>query len=426
METIPRHSQQKPAAMYLYGISEWQSWYGHYDLIPAAPETAIDECIDVHLAAGFTHLVWNAGRSTLDYWSDLPGHTRSYAQPSGDEGSSAPGMRPVMQLHCPMRRALSRCHREGIPLLARLAMNRHYGIERNPGISSTFAAEHPEYHERSRSWQAVTGKLCYAIEDVQQERLDILLELQRIGVDGLLLDFCRQMPILLYHEALVEPYRKRTGVDPREIESEEFADFRDWFQYRSDILTGFMSRLRDEVRRQEAGLGLSCPIVARVPDGPQWLLLAYGLDLERWFRDDLIDASMLSPFPLSGEDPGRHFEYHVEIAHREGKPCIGGLGSLGLFRHNHMGREHPWDYEPKPIYEILHHQYEAGCDAMSVYQTETLARKPYLTDLLRESNDPEVVARRVRELPGRARGRLTPQGLDWHARFEGELSWKSF
>ena len=426
METLPRLGEQKSGRVPLYGISEWQSWYGHYDLIPVVPETAADECIDAHLAVGFTHLVWNAGRSTLDYWSDLPGHTRSYAQPTENEGASAPGMRPVMQLHCPLRRALSRCRREEIPLLARLAMNRHYGIERNPGISSRFAADHPEYQERHREGQIVTGKLCYAIGDVQQERLDILLELQRIGVDGLVLDFCRQMPILLYHEALVEPYRRDTGVDPRGIESEEFADLRDWFQYRADVLTGFMTRLREEVRGQESSLGSPCPVVVRVPDAPEWLLLAYGLDLERWFREDLVDASMLSPFPLSGGDPGRQFEFHVEMAHRYGKPCIGGLGSLGLFRHNHMGREHPWDYEPKPVYELLDQQYRAGCDGMSVYQTETLARKPYLEELLREANDPAAVERRVRELPGPERDGLAPQGLDWHAHFEGELSLMSF
>ena len=40
--------------------------------------------------------------------------------------------------------------------------------------------------------------MCYGIEDVRQERIDILLEVQRIGVDALVLDFCRQMPMVMY------------------------------------------------------------------------------------------------------------------------------------------------------------------------------------------------------------------------------------
>jgi len=426
MDTIPHLSERRPSRVATYGISEWEGWYGHYDIAEADPERVVDECIDGHLAVGFTHLVWNAGRSTLDYWSDLPGHTRVYELGAGKSETGTKVGRLVMQAYCPLRRALSRCRDEGVPLLARLAMNRHYGIKHSPYATSRFAGEHPEYQERHRDGQVVSHKLCYAIEEVQQERLHILLELQRIGADGLLLDFCRQIPILLYHEALVEPYRKKTGTDPRQTHSDRFEDYRDWFQHRADVLTGFMSRLREGMREQDTRQGQPCPTVARVPDAPEWLLLAYGLDLERWFREDLIDATMLSPFPLSGGDPGRSFTYHIDLAHRYRKSCIGGLGSLGLFRHNHMGREHPWDYEPKPVYELLHQQYRAGCDAMSVYQTETLARLPHLTELLREAGHPETVERRVHELPGPERNDQTPQGLDWHARFEGELSLQSF
>jgi len=54
------------------------------------------------------------------------------------------------------------------------------------------ALEKPQLRERSKRGNEVAGRLCHALEEVQQERIDILLEAQRIGVQGLVLDFCRQ------------------------------------------------------------------------------------------------------------------------------------------------------------------------------------------------------------------------------------------
>jgi hypothetical protein len=72
----------------LYGISEWQCWYGHYDITEFDPETVIDDCVDAHLEAGFNHLVWNAGRSTVTYESELPHTTRLYER-SGPNANAA-------------------------------------------------------------------------------------------------------------------------------------------------------------------------------------------------------------------------------------------------------------------------------------------------------------------------------------------------
>jgi hypothetical protein len=403
----------------VYGISEWQCWYGHYDIADSDPEQVVDDCIDAHLALGIDHLVWNAGRSTVDYWSDLPGHKRQFMDLPADASDTERMIKRVMETLCPLRAALERCRTEGVPLLARLAMNRHYGIERQPHITSHFAAQHPEYQERDRAGRRVSSKLCYAIPEVREERLAILLELQRIGVDGLLLGFCRQPPILMYHEALVEPFREETGVDPRGIDSADPDDFREWFQFRADVLTGFMRSLREGVRKQEAELGRRCPIVARIPDASEWLLLAYGIDLRTWLAEDLIDATMISPFPLTREDPARHFEEHVRWAHEHGKPCIGALGSLGLFTHPGMNRIHDHgDFRPRPAWQIMAQQYEVGVDGMSIYQSETLARLPELAELLAAAGDPATVAEMACTAPGPDRDDLTIEGLDWHARVE--------
>ena len=117
-------------------------------------------------------------------------------------------------------------------------------------------------------------------------------------------------------------------IDPQRLQSRNPDDFGSWFQYRADVLTGFIQRLRQAV--QEQRLGPSCPIILYVPDNSPWSMIAYGLDIERWCAEDLIYGLMLSPFPLCGDDLGHYHTYHVKMADRHNKICIGSLGSKKL------------------------------------------------------------------------------------------------
>ena len=328
----------------------------------------------------------------------------------------------VMDKVCPVRHALARCRDRGAQLWGRLGMNRHYGRADWIGVTSSLALENPSFREVTKPGNEDASRLCYALEAVRGERIEILLECQRIGVDGLVLDFCRQMPLLRYHPALVEPFLAETGVDPREIDSDDVDAYATWFQYRADVLTGFMDELRKAVRKQEAELGRRCPIIARVPDNARWLMLAYGLDTERWCAEDLVDGLMLSPFPNTREDLDLHVEYHASVARKHGKVCIGGVGSMGLI--GSRVEENTSFFEAQPAYALAARQYAAGIDGMSLYQSETLVRMDYLAKLMREVGLPSVVAQRASTLP-----KPTPPrpeiGMDWHAHIEGQYSLRS-
>jgi hypothetical protein len=399
------------------GISEWHNWYNPPEEPPPKddPLRVIDDCIDAHLNREVEHIVWNCGRSVVQYHSELDHATEQ----------DVPRTRPAMQAGCPLRRALDYGRKRDVRILGRLAMNRHYGPDHPAG--SDFLAARPEYWERSRDGSPDQTRMCYAIEAVRQERLDILLEIQRVGVDALVLDFCRQMPILGYHEALVDPWRQKTGTDPREIDSLRPGAYSDWFQYRADVLTEFMRELRRQVRDQEDEIGRKCPIIARVPDSPSWLCVAAGLDVERWCAEDLIDGTMLSPFPWAVEDRGHYTEWHVDTAHKHGKFCIGGIGSLDLIRKaaddsSEVLTENYGFFHPKPVFQRAARQYHAGVDAMSLYQSEALVRMPYLVDTINSIGDCAVVHKRVEELEdpvhlSRYGASAASIGLDWHARF---------
>ena len=79
----------------VFGISEWMCYYANYDK-PCPGPKALDECVDLHLQAGCDHLVWNLGRSVVDYWSELPISTRMCE--NGDQDGLARAYRGPTQL----------------------------------------------------------------------------------------------------------------------------------------------------------------------------------------------------------------------------------------------------------------------------------------------------------------------------------------
>ena len=406
-----------PAPM--VGISEWACYYANHPHGPAPdPERVIEDTIDAQLAVGIDWMVWDAGRSQVNYWSDLPHTTPMLRGQTKVQDTDWSVHLAVFKRFCPLRRAHEHCAREAMPFLVRLAMNRHYGGDVYAAHTSQFVCDHPEYREIGKRGGLITHRLCYAIPEVRAERIDILLEVQRIGAQALVLDYCRQMPVLGYHPALLEPYLAKTGRDPRSIVGTDPAPYMDWFQFRTDVLTGFMRELRDAVRKQEHELGRPCPVIARVPDYREWLMIACGLDIERWAADDLIDAVMLSPFPRIKDDLGRHPEHAVAAMHRHGKACIGGVGSKCLIE---VGKnENTGFYDPQPVYAMADLGYAAGVDAMSLYQSESLARMAYLASMLPELARPSLCARHAAELPRPDFPPDYPIACDWHSLPEGQ------
>ncbi len=395
------------------GIAEWFGWHLAYGIEPEQDaRSLIKETIDLHLEKGNTFIIWNCGRSALAYHSELPNSTLIHANKVSAWGTRGRFIDDVLQEICPLRTAVEYCRQRGMAIYGRLAMNRHYGKKEHTGLSSEFARTHPEYHEKSKRSLPIHHKLCYAIEEVQEERLNILLEIQGLGVDALVLDYARQIPILCYHDSLVIPFKKQTGVDPRKIVSSKRDDYADWFQFRANVLTRFMRKLRCMVQSQEKLNGSSCPIFVRIPDSAEWLLIAYGIDIGTWYKEDLIDGTILSPFPITKEDPSLHTDYHVSLAHRYKKLCFGGLGSKNLKKSGVY--ENTGFYHPQPVYALLADQYRAGVDAMTVYQSESLLRLDYLNSLMKNLNDIPLVNSLVEKLTKPDFYPDYPIGLDWH------------
>ena len=115
------------------------------------------------------------------------------------------------------------------------------------------------------------------------------------------------------------------------------------------------------------------------------------------------------------------------------------LGRLGMNRHygntewagvtSRFALENP-HYRERSILgnEIAHklcyaieevRQYRTGADAMTLYQSETLARMDYLKETLRKIGDRQLVAQKAADLSDPNFPSVHPIGLDWHSRLTG-------
>lgn len=182
-------------------------------------------------------------------------------------------------------------------------------------------------------------------------------------------------------------------------------------------MTGFPRDLRTRLWQGTEKTAQPGPVLARIPATSLLSNLAAGFDLAAWLREDLVEGTMLSPLVFCPQAPKPLYADHVQLAHRYGTICAGGLGSLELIR-NHVPKNTEF-FRPEPMCRLLEHQYAAGVDAMSVYQTGTLARMDYLRDHMRLLANREAV--RARAAQGRNEQVSAWLGYDWHTSREGRF-----
>ena len=179
--------------------------------------------------------------------------------------------------------------------------------------------QRPELRCVGRDGQPSLG-LSYAFPETRRYVLSLIREMTEYPIDGVAILYNRQPPFLEYEQPLVEGFREEFGVDPRRLPE---TDSR-WLDYKSRILTGFMRDLKAELAEAAEMQGRSGFLPVTV-----WLFgsreenLLYGIDVERWVEEGLVDtlipytsARSLFSFQMAWEDPGE-VTYWVRLA-REG------------------------------------------------------------------------------------------------------------
>ena len=405
----------------IWGVAELAGWLLHRPHYwPTGHDT--EDCIDAHVECGITHIAWDLGRSVLMYHSDLPDATCYGLDAHYDEWypSAARQARAEMDLYkerCQLRVALTHGSRTGCTIFGRLCMNRHYGPESRHG--SDFARKHPKWYEIDREGWVDPTRLCYAIPEYRAERVAILKEAAEIGCEGLMLDFCRQPPMVRYHPALVQPYRDAQGVDPREIAPTNREAFLDWCAFRAEFVTRMLRELKEALDPLRERSSKTVPIHARVPnDGFEANLIA-GFDLRTWCDEGLINAIHLSELRwLPGYTEWDDAPY-VALGHEHELPVFASSNCLPAQRGGWGNRVKPRGTNPLVLAYRTLRSMDAGADGICLYQSDTGVFKPDVREALPKLGSRAALERYVSDEVVIAANPVTPEngeyGIDNHS-----------
>ncbi len=328
-----------------------------------------EDCLQAHLNVGIRHVIWAVGRSTVDYHSRLP-NTTLYV---GDSRPETNIIGEVMRSRCTLRAAMAFAKDNGMTVYARLGMNRHYSKGGfGGGLTSRFAAEHPEWHCVDKKGVRDPTRLSYFFPEYRQERLDILCEVARIGPHGLCLDFCRQVPMLRYEPLLVEAYMAKGKPDPRKADvlSPEFLD---WCRFRCGFVTMFLRDLRLALRKIEQESGRKVPVMARVTDAGLNINIMEGTDVETWLKEGLIDELCTDPLWWLQYNYPDTLEPYVALARAHNVKIWGGANMIPA---------QSTKVNPLSLLARVKRRYEEGVDGIALYQSDTGCLNPVLMPVL--------------------------------------------
>lgn len=362
------------------GIVEFSDWiYVRDTLRPDRNEneSEVHSCLKAHLDAGLTHVAFSVGRSVVEYQSKSPLITRHMGKADLDL------VRPCdidllreMEKECVLTSAVDFAHANGMTVYAHLCMNRHYGSQHYGGALTSELARREDMQEVHKNGTKDTSRLCFALQDYRDERLAIVSEAAEIGVDGVLLDFVRQPPMLRYHPALTSPYKSRTGRNPEEINVETEPEvFLDWCADRAGVLTSFMRTARRRLKQAELDADRRIPLIARITDDGFTANMIAGIDVETWCREHIVDCVVTHPLQWIHGIWTHDVRPYVDLGRRTGVTVYGGVNTYPV----HKG----FQFNPVSIAERIRQQYDAGVAGVALYETNDTVLHAELEPILR-------------------------------------------
>jgi hypothetical protein len=143
-------------------------------------------------------------------------------------------------------------------------------------VRSDFFEAHPEYHCLDRHGQRI-ARLSYAYPEVQDHMLALVREIAGYDPDGVCFCFIRGVPVVQYEPIMVDGFRQKYGVDPRELGETD----RRWLGYQGQVVTAFMRKAKSALNGNQR---LSVIVPGNRFDCEKW-----GLDVAEWLREGLVD-----------------------------------------------------------------------------------------------------------------------------------------
>ena len=255
---------------------------------------------------------------------------------------------------------------------------------------------HPEWRCIDKQGRPML-RLSYAYPGFRKVAISILREAAEYGVDGVNLHFKRGAPFVMYEPPLLEEFQEQTGLNAQELDEWDER----WLRYRSWPLTEFLRELRkvlDQVgRKLDKQLEIS---VAAFPAKDENLF--FGLDLETWINEDLIDA--LTPMGLSHASGEVELDYFIGLTNGTKCRFYPFLGT-GL---DASGNRRP--RSASNFRESALKAYRAGANGLTIWDEISVHRRNSTFGLRRLGHLEELEQGPVKTIPQRRTIQLVSLG----------------
>ena len=179
----------------------------------------------------------------------------------------------------PMKAMAEYAHRRGWKLHAYIRLRggtvSFRGKTNHPIVVSKFCAEHPEYCLVDRDGTRVEG-FSVAYPEVRSHLCKLYAELAGYGVDGINLCFIRGTTVVLYEPVMVDGFRSKHGLDPRDLRDNDPR----WLDYKAKTVNTWM-------REVKKAIAPDCTLSAMVHGSPE-LNRRFGLDIATWVKEGIV------------------------------------------------------------------------------------------------------------------------------------------
>ena len=281
----------------------------------------------------FARMYWEAGMGDLTYYPSKVGKMITMEWMGGgyiwDDRIAGEVYRDFhAQGIDPFRVALDACHGLGLEFHASYRVaGFHFPPPDNNWNEGGMYDQHAEWRCVDRAGRP-EPRLSYAFPGVREFVLKVLAEVAEYPVDGICLLFNRRLPILGYEAPLVESFQAKYGVDPRKLDERDPR----WLEHSAAVLTDFMRELRARMRAKAARSGKKAIGITAVVMGSKAENYGYGVDVEAWVKEHLIDT--LVPYTSVAGGNSRHVSWDDPhqadffIRLTKGTPCKLALNLL--------------------------------------------------------------------------------------------------
>ena len=158
-------------------------------------------------------------------------------------------------------------------------------------FSSQFYRDHPQYRAIDKDGTPAM-RMSYAVPQVREHIYGIIREVLEYQPDGIEIIYFRGLPLMLWEDAFSNRFKEKYGADAKQVAENDPR----LYELRGEIMTAFMREVRkvlDEVQKKQGKkerYELMASVVHNENDNKK-----YGLDVERWVKEGLIDKISIFP-----------------------------------------------------------------------------------------------------------------------------------